>query len=115
MTSDPQRPGPSERRMMLVDVETGAYRAIAPRRGPMPAKPGLDPWQAAHDWPERWRDYLHAHFRGHMAVAQAFQVSEKAARKWWDGAGSCRGDKAAMAIALHPDTAPQMLFGIAAE
>lgn len=44
-----------------------------------------------------------------------FNVCEKAARKWWDGDGGCRGDKVAIAIALHPDRAAEMLFGIAAE
>ena len=140
---------------MLVDVERGSYRELAPSadepsssflsgslseqrsgsraslgRGPVPGprKPvaqepgrpdpvpvGIDPWQVANDWPERWRDYLHTNFRNHHVVAQVFNVSERAAGKWWDGLGSCRADKVAIAVALHPQTALPMLYGIAAE
>lgn len=139
-------------RLVLVDLERGSYRELAPVAGepssgkeaghgvghlsaaptptahemaaqslrrtrglrPVPAQ-ALDPWAVSHDWPDKWRAYLHEHFRSHMAVAQAFQVSERAARKWWEGDGSCRADKAAVAMALHPDTAPQMLFGLAGQ
>lgn len=89
-------------------------KAAEPKR-PDPVPVGIDPWQIAYDWPERWRDYLHTNFRNPQVVAQVFVVSEPAARKWWDGLGSCRADKVAIAVALHPQIALEMLYGIAAE
>jgi hypothetical protein len=138
MTAQDRTPPRGPGRLVLVDVDNGSYRELAPDAsgasswkrsvpgaGPRseagfaphaePVLQAADPWQVAHNFPDRWRGYLHAHFRNHMAVAQAFQVSEKAARKWWEGIGSCRADKAAVAMVLHPASAPQMLFGIAAE
>lgn len=88
-------------------------RASSPAIRPAPRP--FDPWETAHEFPDRWRAYLHAHFRNHMVVSKMFNVSERAARKWWDGDGACRGDKVAMAIAMHPADAAEMLFGIAAE
>jgi len=81
---------------------------------PMPAE-ALQPWNMAAEFPEMWSRYIRAHFHNHYEVARAFTCSERAAKKWWDGIGSCRGDKVAMACRMHPETAPQMLFGIAAE
>lgn len=70
----------------------------------------LDPWSIARDFPDRWRAYLRAHFRNHTQVAAAFEVTERAARKWWEGDGACNGAKVVVALRLHPDTAPAMLL-----
>ncbi len=76
---------------------------------PTPVAP-LDPYQVHRDFPERWRGYLHANFRSHCDVQQAFQVSEKTARNWWTGATGANGGHVAVAVRIHPHTAPQMLF-----
>lgn len=123
-------------RYMLLDVETGSYRELRPSGGVVssengrdrklkpwfrndptdPADPRVfDPYRIARDFPERWQAYLHAHFRNPTHVARVFFVSEPAARKWWEGKGSCHADKAAIAVALHPRVALDMLYGIAAE
>ncbi|WP_298491580.1 hypothetical protein [uncultured Maritimibacter sp.] len=70
----------------------------------------LDPYGINATFPEKWRAYLHAAFRNHFEVAQAFQVSERTARKWWAGEGGAQGGKVAIAVSLHPGVAPRMLF-----
>lgn len=74
----------------------------------------LDPYREHAQFPDRWRAYLHAHFRGPDQVAAAFGVTERAARKWWQGIGGCKGAAVVVAVQLHPDTAPDMLFREAA-
>lgn len=71
---------------------------------------GFDPYAEARHFPDRWRAYLHAHFRNHMQVAVAFDVSERAARKWWQGEGACNGAKVSVAIGLHGAEAARILF-----
>lgn len=60
-------------------------------------------------FPIRWREFLHAHFADAGHVATFFGVSERAAAKWWDGAGGVNGGKVALACATIPTAAP-MLF-----
>lgn len=70
----------------------------------------LDPHKTHHDFPDKWRAYLHAAFRNHFDVAQTFQVSERAARRWWNGEGGVNGGYVAVAIETHPIEAPRRLF-----
>lgn len=100
-----QRPGISPRPEAPADVP------LAP---PVAGRPVLDPFRIHHEFPDRWSAYIRAHFRGIAAVIAAFGVSERTARKWWDGENGANGGNVAVAVALHPETAPQMLFDRAA-
>jgi hypothetical protein len=76
-----------------------------------PARVGaMDPYRIHHEFPDRWSAYIRAHFRCISQVIAAFGVSERTARKWWDGSNGANGGNVAVAVALHPETAPQMLF-----
>ncbi|MGV6848571.1 MAG: hypothetical protein ACWA5A_09350 [Marinibacterium sp.] len=77
-----------------------------------PARPGrLDPHRVHREFPERWRDYIRAHYGTNYArIMQEFHVSERTARKWCNGEGGCNGGNVAIAVERHPDTAPRMLF-----
>ncbi|MGB1389260.1 MAG: hypothetical protein ACPG61_10275 [Paracoccaceae bacterium] len=70
----------------------------------------LDAYRITRDFPDQWNAYLRAHFDAVGDVALAFGVTDRAARRWWDGAG-CRGPFVAIALRLHPDTAPAYLLG----
>lgn len=35
--------------------------------------------------PQRWMQFLRAHFPDHLTVAVVFDVDEKTARNWWNG------------------------------
>jgi hypothetical protein len=61
------------------------------------------------EFPDRWRAFLHAHFRDYRHVSFFFGVTEKAAQKWWDGIGGVNAGKMAYACATIP-TAPQWLY-----
>ena len=61
------------------------------------------------EFPDRWRAFLHAHFRDYRHVSAFFGVTEKAAQKWWDGIGGVNAGKMAYACATIP-TAPQWLY-----
>lgn len=98
---------------------------VAPDRmrgGDPVARPGhvlrgramADPYRIRHDFPERWSAYIRSHFRSVSAVVAAFDVSERTARKWLEGADGCNGGNVAVAVELHPETAPAILFDRAA-
>lgn len=74
-----------------------------------PAAP-FDPHKVHREFPERWRAYVRAHYRDYRHVMQVFPVSERTARKWWDGETGANGGNVAVAILTHPTTAPAMLF-----
>jgi hypothetical protein len=69
----------------------------------------LEPYRVLRDFSEQWQAYLRAHFSSIADVALAFGVSERAARRWWDGAGP-RGAFVAIALRLHPASAPAFLL-----
>lgn len=73
------------------------------------ARAAADPWDLARRFPGRWQRYCADHYRGDGDLAAAFGVSTRTARKWLAGAG-CNGDKVAVAVQRHPDTAPIYLF-----
>ncbi len=68
------------------------------------------PYLVQRDFPDLWQAYVRAHFASIADVALAFGVTERAARRWWDGAGP-RGAFVAMALRLHPASAPAFLLG----
>ena len=62
-----------------------------------------DPLRLRAVMPDRWMAFLHAHFSGVEHVAFFFGVSDKAARKWWNGTGGPQGDKVVLAAITNPD------------
>lgn len=69
----------------------------------------LEPYRVLRDFGGQWQDYLRAHFASINDAALAFGVTERAARRWWDGAGP-RGAFVAIALRMHPDTAAAYLL-----
>ena len=72
--------------------------------------PAYDPHRIHRDFPMRWQRYIRANFRGLGHVQQVFNVSERTARKWWNGETGANGGHVAIAVAEHPVQAPRMLF-----
>jgi hypothetical protein len=60
-------------------------------------------------FPDRWMAFLHAHFRDHVHVAFVFGVSERAARKWWEGLGAPRAEFALAACKHIPGAAEYLM------
>jgi hypothetical protein len=77
--------------------------------GREPAQPVFDVLGFSAAFPDKWMGYLRANFDDAVHVARTFRVSERAARKWWDGVGAARGDKVLIALRIHPE-ASQMLL-----
>lgn len=77
--------------------------------------PVFDPHEIHREFPARWQAYICANFTGLKHVMEVFSVSERTARKWWRGDTGANGGHVAIAVLEHPQTAPQMLFAIAAE
>lgn len=69
-----------------------------------------DPHAMAREFPGRWQAYVRANFRNLAHVQQVFSVSERAARKWWNGEGGANGASVAIAMREHPVAAARMLF-----
>lgn len=69
----------------------------------------LEPYRVLRDFAGQWKAYLHHHFVCISDAALAFGVTERAARRWWDGAAP-RGAFVAMALRLHPETAAAYLL-----
>lgn len=61
------------------------------------------------DFPDRWMEFLRAHFPSPIAVAFHFGVSERAAEKWWHGIGGPRGDKVLVALRTVPGAEEDLL------
>ena len=85
-----------------------------PKSGTAVPAPMVDPFHLAREFPARWQRYIQTNFRNTDQVAQCFGVSERAARKWWDGEGGPKGAPVAMALVLHPESATQILLARAA-
>lgn len=98
---------------------SGAVVLVFPQGGAKPAYPSteplsgqvvqLEPYRVLRDFSAQWQVYLHAHFDCINDAALAFGVTERAARRWWDGAGP-RGAFVAIALRMHPETAPAYLL-----
>lgn len=53
-------------------------------------------------FPDLWSAFLRRHYRDVGEVAVTFDVTERQARNWWEGANRPSGDKVALAAMLHP-------------
>jgi len=71
---------------------------------------GYNPHDVHKSFPARWCVYIKANFRNLLHVQQVFAVSERTARKWWNGEGGANGGYVAIAVREHPVAATQMLF-----
>ena len=71
----------------------------------------FDPDRFRALFPDRWRAFLHAHHRSIKEVAAFYNVTDKAARKWWDGVGGPQGDKVALAAMTNPEGFKKYLVG----
>lgn len=89
--------------------EKAGHLAVVPGGKPGRTLKAFDAVGFQRDFPELWRDFLRQNFRGPVHVAHDFGVSERAARKWWDGIGGPRGAAVAQAVMQHPEAAA-MLF-----
>lgn len=69
-----------------------------------------DPDRVHREFPARWSSYIRTNFRDLRHIQQVFGVSERAARKWWNGDGGANGAYVAIAVEAHPIAAPRMLF-----
>lgn len=74
------------------------------------AQATYDPQKVHREFPERWRSYIRANFRNLRQIQEVFGVSERTARKWWDGETGANGGHVAIAVIEHPVEAPLMLF-----
>lgn len=72
--------------------------------------PGFEPRRVHEEFPDRWRAYVRANYRNLGHVQQVFAVSERTARKWWNGETGANGGHVAIAVNEHPVAAPRMLF-----
>lgn len=60
-------------------------------------------------FPDRWPALLKAHFSSPVEVALFFRVSERAARKWWEGDTEPRARHMLRLVAERPDALPYLL------
>ncbi len=77
--------------------------------GDSPA-PIYDPQQIHTQFPARWQVYIRNNYRNLAHIQQVFNVSERTARKWWNGETGANGGHVAIAVCQHPVAAPRMLF-----
>ena len=91
------------------------FPQTAPQRAPLSPEAlsgqvvQLEPYRVLRDFGGQWQAYLRAHFASITDAALAFGVTERAARRWWDGAGP-RGAFVAIALRMHPETAAAYLL-----
>ena len=72
--------------------------------------PAYDPHQVHREFPERWQHYIQSNYRSLRHVMNVFRVSERTARKWWNGDTGANGGHVAIAVNEHPVAAQRMLF-----
>lgn len=70
----------------------------------------VDPHRIRRDYPERWSAYIRDNFRNLNHVCQTFDVSERTARKWWDGETGGHGPQVGIAWRTHGEAVLQKLF-----
>jgi len=95
-----------------VSAEVSGLRSSHLAHARLVAARRAGPVQCYAQFPNRWRDFLHAFFLNAREVAGFFQISEKAADKWWAGIGGPQGAKLAYALEQVPG-ARAWLFGAA--
>lgn len=88
----------------------GAGQSFGENSAEKPGARRCDPHRVYAEFPARWQAYIRGNFRNLSHVQKVFQVSEKTARNWWDGATGANGRHVAVAVVEHPVEAPQMLF-----
>jgi len=100
----------------VVTAQVFIFPHSAPRMAPLSPEQlsgqvvKLEPYRVLRDFGVQWQAYLRAHFASITDAALAFGVTERAARRWWDGSGP-RGAFVAIALRMHPETAPGYLLG----
>lgn len=72
-----------------------------------------DPRAFQRLYPDRWHDFLKAHFRNSVEVAAFFDVNEKTARLWLEGCNAPRGWAVAYAVTRLPSAAKYLLEAVA--
>ena len=75
-------------------------------------RPDADLHALLKDFPVRWNRFIRANFRSAGEVLRVFPICERAARNWWHGIGGVNGGYVAIAMALYPDSALRILFGV---
>ena len=88
--------------------------AVAKSAAGFPGGSPADLWAMKRCFPDRWSDFLRAHFRDSVHVAYTFGVSERTARDWMNGVTGPRGSHVALAFAAEPKSAQRILLGVAA-
>lgn len=68
-----------------------------------------DPRAFQRLYPDRWHEFLKAHFRNSVEVAAFFDVNEKTARLWLEGCNAPRGWAVAYAVTRLPSAAKYLL------
>ena len=61
-----------------------------------------DPRDVLRKTPERWMAFLHAFYRNPAHVAFEYNVTDRAARDWWEGRSAPRGSAVIVAATEHP-------------
>lgn len=69
-----------------------------------------DPHEVQRQFPVRWKAYIRALYVNIDHVQRVFPVSERTARKWWNGETGANGSNVAIAVLEHPVAAPRLLF-----
>ena len=62
-------------------------------------------------FPDRWADFLRAHFRDARHVAYTFSVDDKTARNWLAGMTGPRAEVALYVVATHPGALSELMDG----
>lgn len=68
-----------------------------------------DPRAFQRVYPDRWHQFLRAHFRSATEIACFFDVDERTARLWLEGSTAPRGWVVSFAVMAIPSAAPFLL------
>ncbi|WP_394707849.1 hypothetical protein [Roseovarius pacificus] len=93
--------------VLPADFPHGPHRAALSRgAGELPAAGARkldDPFEVQKAMPEKWQAFVRDNFSDPRAVMDAFGVSERAARKWWNGEGGVNGAYLFYALRRWPE------------
>lgn len=90
-----------------------AHAAALGMAGHVSARAMADPYHCQKSMPDLWSRFIRQNFADLRSVMTAFNVSERAARKWWNAEGGVNGAYVVHAMRILPEAAQSML--IAAE